>query len=190
VAKAIAWETDMERALERANSEGRHVLVDFFNPGCIGCKQMDAVTYPDKAVVEFIMDSLIPLRLPYESVPYAADFSVKWTPTLIILDASGKEQHRLVGFIGPKELIPSLYLGVAKSWFNSERYDYVSEALERLLKRHPKSHSAPEAIFLMAAATFKSTYDPKPLREAYDKLAAEFPGHEWTERAYAYRLIG
>jgi len=78
---------------------------------------------------------------------------------------------------------------VAKSWFNAERYDYVIDALERLLKRHPKSHSVPEAIYIMGVATYKSTHDPKPLREAYDKLAAEFPGNKWTERAYPYRLI-
>ena len=29
----INWETDMEKALARARDEGKHVLMDFFNPG-------------------------------------------------------------------------------------------------------------------------------------------------------------
>jgi len=33
VAKTIVWETDLEQALARAKSEGKHVLLDFFNPG-------------------------------------------------------------------------------------------------------------------------------------------------------------
>jgi hypothetical protein len=29
---SMDWETDLDRALERATSEGRPVLLDFFNP--------------------------------------------------------------------------------------------------------------------------------------------------------------
>jgi hypothetical protein len=29
----IKWESRMDAALARARSEGKHVLVDFFNPG-------------------------------------------------------------------------------------------------------------------------------------------------------------
>lgn len=31
--KSVAWETDWKRALERARSEGKAILLDFFNPG-------------------------------------------------------------------------------------------------------------------------------------------------------------
>ena len=30
---SIAWETDLQRALTRAQTEKRAVLLDFFNPG-------------------------------------------------------------------------------------------------------------------------------------------------------------
>ncbi len=33
MAKTIAWETSMDRALERAKSENKPILLDFFNPG-------------------------------------------------------------------------------------------------------------------------------------------------------------
>jgi hypothetical protein len=29
----IAWETDLEKAKERAKKEGKPILLDFFNPG-------------------------------------------------------------------------------------------------------------------------------------------------------------
>jgi hypothetical protein len=33
MAKAIEWESSMDKALMRAKSEGKEVLLDFFNPG-------------------------------------------------------------------------------------------------------------------------------------------------------------
>jgi tetratricopeptide (TPR) repeat protein len=150
---------------------------------------MDAVTYPDEKVADFVQNVLIPLRVPFDHKPLAADFNIKWTPTLITLDTDGKEHHRTVGFLGPEELIPSLLLGIGKSHFENERFDKAIEAFDRLLKDCPKSNSAPEAIYVRGVARYKSTHQPKPLREAYDKLAADYPSSEWTHRAYPYRLI-
>jgi hypothetical protein len=33
MAETIAWETSMDRALARAKSEHKPILLDFFNPG-------------------------------------------------------------------------------------------------------------------------------------------------------------
>jgi len=151
---------------------------------------MDAVSYPDARVAQFVTTNFVPLRLPFDSVPYAADFNIKWTPTLITLDPDGKEHHRTVGFLGPDELIPSLLLGIGKSFFESEKFPEAIEALNKLIADHPQSASAPEAMFLLGVAKYKNTHDPMPLRHAYDRLTAEFPGNEWTKRAFPYRLIG
>ena len=47
----------------------------------------------------------------------------------------------------------------------------------------------PEAIFLQGVARYKKSGDPKPLKEAYETLTADFPDNEWTKRAYPYRLL-
>jgi len=150
---------------------------------------MDAVTYPDEKVASFILEQLIPLRIPHNAEPFAGDFNIKWTPTLITLDAQGSEHHRTVGFLGPDELVPSLLLGIGKTLFELERFQDAIDVLDKLIEAHPKSDSTPEAIFLRGVATYKNTHDPKPLRAAYDKLTAQFPNSEWTKRAYPYRLI-
>jgi len=33
MASKVEWETSMEKALSRAKTEGKEVLLDFFNPG-------------------------------------------------------------------------------------------------------------------------------------------------------------
>jgi len=150
---------------------------------------MGAVTYPDEKVEEFISKHVIPLQERSDAQPLATDFNVKWTPTLITLDSNGKEHHRTLGFLPPEELIPSLLLGIAKCHFDLERFAEALSSLDKLLADYPKSDSAPEAIFLRGVSRYKNTRDPKPLKEAYEKLQSEYPASEWTKRAYPYRLI-
>lgn len=150
---------------------------------------MGAVTFPDAKVSEYVLKNVIPLRLPHNHAPLADQFQVKWTPTLVTLDQEGKEHHRTVGFLGPEELIPSLMLGKAKLHFDHEQFEQALAVLDAILKEYPKSDSAAEAIFLRGVSRYKSTHDAKPLKEAYEKLSADYPGSEWAKRAYPYRLL-
>jgi tetratricopeptide (TPR) repeat protein len=150
---------------------------------------MDAVTYPNENVIEFIQKNMIPLRVAFDAQPLATDFNLKWTPTLIALDADGKEHQRTVGFLPPEELIPSLLLGIAKSYFDRERFSEALSTLDKLIKDHPNSDSVPEALYLQGVSKYKSTHNPKPLKEAYEQLQAKYPSSEWTKRAYPYRLL-
>ena len=150
---------------------------------------MGAVTYPDTKVIGFISENMIPLQVLFDAQPLSTDFNIKWTPTLITLDSEGKEHHRTVGFLSPDELIPSLLLGIGKSYFETDRFEEAIESLERLLREHPNSDAAPEAIYLRGVCRYKSTNDPKPLKEAYEQLKAEYPASKWTKRAYPYRLL-
>jgi tetratricopeptide (TPR) repeat protein len=150
---------------------------------------MDAVTYPAANVAEFIQKEMVPLRLQFNAQPFATDFNVQWTPTLITLDVDGKEHYRTVGFLSAEELIPSLLLGIAKCHFDKERFDKAISSLDKLLTEYPKSDSAPEAIYLRGVSKYKSTHDPKPLKGAYEQLQANYPSSEWTRRAYPYRLL-
>ena len=150
---------------------------------------MAAVTYPDAKVIGFISENMIPVQVLFDAQPLSTDFNIKWTPTIITLDSQGKEHHRTVGFLSPEELIPSLLLGMGKSYFDTDRFDEAIESLERLLKEYPTSDAAPEAIYVLGVSRYKSTQDPKPLKAAYEQLQAEYPASEWTKRAYPYRLL-
>ena len=150
---------------------------------------MDAVTYPDQKVINFINQHFVPLRIPFDAEPYAKDFNVKWTPTIITLDTDGREHHRTMGFLLPKDFIPSLYLGIGKSSFDTENIDKALVYFDNLLTMFPKSDSAPEGTYLQGVSLYKSTDNPTPLKEAYEKLKLKYPASEWTKRAFPYRLI-
>jgi hypothetical protein len=150
---------------------------------------MGAVTFPDAKVIAFISQNVIPIRLPHDHKPLAEQFQIKWTPALVTLDTEGKEHHRTVGFLSPEELIPSLSLGKVKVDFDHEDFAKALLTLEDLLKDYPKSAAAPEAIFLRGVCGYKSANNPKFLKEAYERLAKDYPDSEWTKRASPYRLI-
>jgi outer membrane protein assembly factor BamD (BamD/ComL family) len=94
-----------------------------------------------------------------------------------------------VAFLAPEELIPSLLLGIGKSYFETDQFDKALGTLEKLLGEYPESGSAPEAIYLRGVCRYKSTQNPEPLKAAYEQLTAEYPSSEWTKRAYPYRLL-
>lgn len=150
---------------------------------------MDAVSYPKETVIEFINHHVVALRLGSDEQPMAKDFDISWTPALLILDSSGKEHHRTIGFMEPEELISSIILGIGKMHYDTGGYKEAIKKFEKILAKFPGSDSAPEAIFLAGISRYKSTNNPLPLKEAYELLHQQYPGNLWTKRAYPYRLI-
>lgn len=150
---------------------------------------MDAVTYPEEEVARFINARFIPLRLPFDSQPYATNFKVKWTPTLITLALDGTEHYRTVGFLAPEELIPALLVGEAQYNFDNDCLDAALANLEKVAQEYGNSSRVAEALYLAGVCRYKLNNDPKPLKETYEQLSARFPDSEWTKRAYPYRLL-
>ena len=187
--ETVEWLEDMETALAQAKTKNLPILLFFHNPGWIGCQQMDAGTYPDEKVIEFTGNNLVPLLIAFDAKPHAADFNIKWTPTLIILGMDGKEHHRTVGFLEPEAFIANQILGIGKYHFDNDRFPEALTHFEKIMAGFPNSDTIPEAIFLQGVARYKKLGDPKPLKDAYEKLTTDFPDNEWTKRAYPYRLL-
>jgi len=154
----------------------------------MGCKKMDAVTYPNKKVVDFITKNVIPVRVRHDQPP-ARVYRVEWTPTLVLLDSGGNEVYREEGYLPPEGLIPALMLGLGKVRLAAGQYDQAVSSFNHTASQYPKSYEAPEAIYFRGVARFKSSHDMTPLKEAYEKLKAEYPDSVWTEKAHPYSEI-
>ncbi len=150
---------------------------------------MGAVTYPENRVAEFINGRMVPVQLLYDAQPYASEYNVKWTPTMIVLDGDGKEHHRIVGFLPPEEFIPGLLLGIAKASFDRDELGQALSDLDKLISSYPRSAAAPEAMVLRGVALFKTSHQAEPLKEAFEQLKREFPSSEWAKRATPYGLL-
>jgi len=150
---------------------------------------MDAVTYPNKDVADFINEELIPLRVRFDAVPLAKDFTVKWTPTIIMLDTKGKEHRRTVGFVPAEEMIPLLELGMAKTCFDLDDQDQAVVYCDQIIRAYPQSHSAPESVYLRGVSLFLGTHDAGNLKQLHEKLRNEYPQSAWVQRSSPYRLL-
>lgn len=150
---------------------------------------MNAVAFPDPAVVDFVSDNLMPVRIPADDPDLGPRYKVKWTPTLLILDAEGVEHYRTLGFYPPEELIPSLLLGMGKAKFNLPDRPAACDCFERILTGYPKSSQAPEAVYLRGVSRYIETHDVSNLIGIYDRLASEYPDSSWLTRADPYRLL-
>jgi tetratricopeptide (TPR) repeat protein len=150
---------------------------------------MDAVAYPDPPVTEFISANLVPLRILADDRNLAPKFRIKWTPSLLILDAEGVEHYRTLGFFSPQELIPSLLLGMGKAYFNRPDRTKASNCFERIIADYAPSFQVPEAIYLKGVSQYIETHDVAHLIGIYDRLAADYPGTQWSMRADPYRLL-
>lgn len=150
---------------------------------------MNAVAFPDPAVVDFVTNHLIPVRVPADDPILGPRYKVKWTPTLLILDAEGVEHYRSLGFYPPEELIPSLLLGMGKAKFNLPDRPAACSCFEKILANYPASSLAPEAVYLNGVSRYIETRDVDNLIGIYDRLAADYPDSPWFTRADPYRLL-
>jgi len=150
---------------------------------------MDAVAYIDPAVIEFITENLIPIRILASDSYLGPKFKIKWTPTLLVLDASGTEHYRTLGFYPPKDLIPSLLLGMGKAMFDQPESKGAADYFERLVAEFPNSALAPEALYLNGVCRFLENHDISHLIGIYDRLAADYADSPWLTRADPYKLL-
>ncbi len=99
-AAAVPWENDLAAALTRAGSENKVVMVDFFTEWCKWCDVMDQKTFSDAAVLAELK-RVIPVKLDAEREgrEAARRYRVQGYPTILFLDAEGREVGRIPGFM-------------------------------------------------------------------------------------------
>lgn len=150
---------------------------------------MGAVTYPQAEVARFVDLNFIPVQIEVSNTALMQKYAVSWTPTLLVLDADGKEHYRSVGFLGPEALIATLAVAKGRYYLDLEQYPEARAMFEEVITSARVPEVVPEAIFFNAVAQYKETHNPKPLRQAYETLTAQYPGSDWTKRAEPYKLI-
>jgi tetratricopeptide (TPR) repeat protein len=150
---------------------------------------MNAVTYSDEVVINFLNNEVIPIQVQFDFKPLTTKYNLQWTPTIIVLDSDGKEYNRTVGYISPDEFVPFILLGIGKGYMELENYNKAIDTFKRLIDNYPKSKATPEAIYYHGVCGYKSSHEPKHLKNAYELLKNNFPDSDWTLRAEPYKEL-
>jgi hypothetical protein len=86
---------------------------------------MNTGPYSSEVVQKYIEEQFIPVKSECfwdKRTDLMKRFAVKWTPTLLVLDAEGEEHHRVVGYVPNDDFLAHLELGLGKIAFDRDRY--------------------------------------------------------------------
>lgn len=109
-ASPIAWETSLAQAQAKAAAEGKLVMVDFYTEWCRWCQKLDAETFANEKVTKAIAEGFVSVRLnaEKEGADQAQQLGVEGYPTVVFLNAEGKELGRIPGYLGPEDFLAEL----------------------------------------------------------------------------------
>lgn len=108
----IDWQEFSVEVMQRATADARPVVVDFVADWCIPCHEMDATTFVDPEVraeaERFAMLKADITRENETTLGWVQDYNVQGVPTLLFIDSAGNEVERLVGYVGPREMVEAM----------------------------------------------------------------------------------
>lgn len=103
----VSWKPYTEDTLKEAQSLKRPVIIDFYATWCTPCRELEEVTFHQPDVVRLAEKdfTMVKVDVTKGGNPYYEEllrkYSVKGVPTVVFLDADGKERSdlRLVDFL-------------------------------------------------------------------------------------------
>ena len=83
---------------------------------------------PTSGVVRLVTTEFVPIRVHVRDpdglyARVSERLNVHWTPTVLVLDETGVERHRIEGFIPTDDFLAQLKLGLAKSSLQRGAFD-------------------------------------------------------------------
>lgn len=110
-AQAIAWEP-VEQWVAAGRDADRPVLLEFGAEWCIPCREMESTTYVHPEVVrEADRFRMVKADITEETPTTTAlttAYDVKGVPTVILFSPTGGEHRRMVGYVGPDEMLAAM----------------------------------------------------------------------------------
>jgi len=107
--KRIKTSADLDREVALAAASGKSALLDFYADWCVSCKEMEAFTFPDPAVVAALSNTVMlqaDVTANDELDKELLDrFGVFGPPTIIFFGQDGEQRHgyEVVGYMKAKD---------------------------------------------------------------------------------------
>lgn len=144
--------------------------------------------YSDPRVIDFVTRHFVPVRVHVkenaaEFKRLGERFTAQWTPTTLLVDASGTERHRIEGFLPVQDFLSQLELGLAKAAFARKDYRSAERLYRDVLDRYPDTDAAPEAQYWTGVSKYRATNDPADLKATGDAFRQRYQDSTWAKKA-------
>jgi len=148
--------------------------------------------YTDPRVVEFVTRHFVPVRVHVKQnadafAKLGERFSAQWTPTILLVDASGAERHRIEGFLPVDDFLSQLSLGLAKAAFARKDYAAAARLYTKVIERSPATDAAPEAQYWAGVARYRATNDAVALKETAQAFDQRYQDSTWAKKASVWK---
>lgn len=102
------WEKYTTTSYEVALQNNEKILIDFYADWCIPCKELDALTFSDKNVINALSDFKtfkvdMTKSLSEETTLIREKFNIVGMPTILFINSKGNEVKRITGFMNAEE---------------------------------------------------------------------------------------
>lgn len=105
----FVWLSSVEEGVEKAGARNAKIFLLLTNPErCPPCRMLDGQTLVDEEVKKFLRPFVLVKMDAWDNGKGSAEarkFNVRGIPTMVVLDSSGSELGRAVGYMAPNVFI-------------------------------------------------------------------------------------
>ena len=146
--------------------------------------------YPDERVASFISENFMPVRIDVRKNPKPMErFGAQWTPTVVILDASGIERYRFEGYLPVDDFLAHLTLALGHVAFATGNFAEAERRFNEVVEKYPSSEQAAEALYWRGVARYKGG-DTAALAGTADEFTRRYETSSWAKKASGWKKAG
>ncbi len=179
-------ETETGKAFQLAKEKQLPVLVDFWAPGCRGCKKMEFTTYQNFEVMFYIDKNFVFVKydITNRDVPKIQSSPILWTPTFIVFANDGSEIRKITGYLNGYQFEAEMEIGRAMAFLRKAQAKKSLEILENYIAKTDNKSLVPEALYWAGVASyFLNKKTAESLVPYWQQLLLDYPGNDWAQRA-------
>ncbi|MDO5836500.1 MAG: thioredoxin family protein [Methanobacterium sp.] len=106
---SIQWGNDLNQTMEEAKKSNKTIFIDFYADWCSYCGKMDEEAFTDPQVVEKLTQNYVLLKVDVDKNPgLSSKYTAYSLPTMVIVDSSGNEIKRIIGYQTPEQLLSQI----------------------------------------------------------------------------------
>lgn len=114
-------------------------------------------------------------------------FGTRWTPTVLVVDPRGREQHRIEGFLPTEEFLAQLHLALGYVAVSLKDFGRAEKHFSRVVDEHQNTDAAPAALYWAGVARYSASHDAKALQDTYRAFETRYQESAWAKRTVVWK---